>query len=160
MRRMIFAAALIALLVGAGGTVAGCGSVAKAAGATTRAAASASPAPWAKLVGVGGSLNGPQRGRMGVTVEVAGSALRIDITYGPAPGWGADRALLRWWPLGHESDGNRPLPTVPLRVVSKTYWRHNDSTTIRLETTSPLSPGTYAFAYQGSGWYDMTVYQQ
>lgn len=97
MRRAILAAVVIALLGGTGALASGCGKGAAVVGAIDNAAASASPAPWAKVIELGGSLSGAQRGRSNVTVALTGSALRFDLTYGSAPGWGADHARVRWW---------------------------------------------------------------
>jgi len=159
MRRAILAAVVIALLGGTGALASGCGKGAAVVGAIDNAAASASPAPWAKVIELGGSLSGAQRGRSNVTVALTGSALRFDLTYGSAPGWGADHARVRWW-LYPVSDAAVPQPAVPLRVVAKTHWRENDSTTLRLETVKPLAPGSYELLYQGSGWYSVVVYQR
>lgn len=116
MRRAILAAVVIALFAGAGILPAGCGKATSADGTTDNAAASASPSPWVKVVELGGSLTGAGR-QSSVTVELAGSALRFDVNYGPAPGWGADLARLRYWlyPVG---DFNRPPDAVPLHVVT------------------------------------------
>jgi len=159
MRRAILIAVVIALLAGTGALASGCAQGAAAVGAIDNAAASASPASWAKVIELGGSLSGAQRGRSNVTVALTRSALRFDLTYGSAPGWGADQARVRWWlyPVG---DTAGPPPAVPLRIAAKTYWRGNDSTTLRLETVKPLAPGSYQLLYQGSGWYSMVVYQR
>jgi len=161
MRRAVLIAVVIALLAGGGALALGCGKGTAAVGAIDNAAASASPAPWAKVVELDGSLNGAKRGRSSVTIELTGSVLRFDVTYGPAPGWGADHARLRWWlyPVS-DSKVQVPVPGVPLRVVSKTHVRSNDSTTVRLETAKPLSPGSYAFTYRGSGWYNVLVFER
>lgn len=158
MRRAILAVVVIALLIGAGVLASGCGEKA-AVGAIDSAAASASPAPWAKVVELGGSLNGANRGRAGVTVELTGIALRFDLTYGSAPGWGANHARMRWW-LYPVSDTHKAQPAVPLHVVSKRYSREQDATTLRLEPSEPLTPGSYQLLYQGSGWYTMAIYQR
>jgi hypothetical protein len=158
MRRAILITVIIALLVGGGGSALGCGK-GPSVDAIANAQASASPAAWAKLVRLDGSLNGASRGRSGVTVALTGSALRFDVTYGPAPGWGANHARLRYW-LYPVSDSKIPQPAVPLRVVAKTHKAEQDSTTLRLETTGSLSPGTYELLYQGSGFYGMIVYQR
>ena len=158
MRRAILAAVVLALLAGAGVFASGCGKGA-AVGAIDNAAASASPAPWAKVVELAGSLNGANRGRAGVTVALTGSALRFDLTYGSAPGWGANKARMRWW-LYPVSTTHKAQPAVPLHVVSKRYWREQDATTLRLEPRGPLPPGDYQLLYQGSGWYSMAIYQR
>jgi hypothetical protein len=159
MRRAVHVIAIIAVIAASAATVIGCGTGTAAPGATDDAAPSASPAAWTKVVELDGSLSGARRGRSGVIVELEGSALRFDITYGPAPGWGADHATLHWW-LYPVSDSKIPLPAVPLRVVSKTHWRPNDSTTLRLETVTATTPGTYHLLYRGSGWYNMAIYQR
>lgn len=163
MRRAFLAAILLTSLAVTVVLASGCGKAASTLGTIDEAAASSSPAPWAKVIELGGSLSGAQRGRSSVTVELAGSALRFDLTYGSAPGWGANQARLRWW-LYPVSDANAkvpvPEPAVPLQVVAKSHWRENDSTTLRLETAKPLSPGWYELLYQGSGWYGMVVYQR
>jgi len=79
-RRAILAAVVIALLAGTGALASGCGKGAAVVGAIDNAAASASPAPWAKVIELGGSLSGAQRGRSNVTVALTGSALRFDLT--------------------------------------------------------------------------------
>ena len=159
MRRTILAAVLIALLAATGALASGCGKGAAAVGAIDNAAASTSPGPWAKMIELGGSLSGAQRGRSNVTVALTGTALRFDLTYGSAPGWGADHARVHWW-LYPVTDGAVPQPAVQLRVVSKTYQHENDSTTLRLETVRPLAAGSYELLYQGSGSYSMVVYQR
>ena len=158
MRRAILGAVLLALLAGAGVLASGCGREATV-GTIDNAAASASPAPWAKVVELAGSLNGANRGRAGVTVALTGSALRFDLTYGSAPGWGANQARVRWW-LYPLSSTHKAQPAVPLHVVSKRYSREQDATTFRLEPGGPLTPGSYQLLYQGSGWYSMAIYQR
>jgi hypothetical protein len=158
MRRAIIAAVVLVLLAGAVVFAPGCGKEATV-GTIDNAAASASPAEWAKVVELAGSLNGANRGRAGVTVALTGSALRFDLTYGSAPGWGANRASMRWW-LYPVSDTHKAQPAVPLHVVSKRYSREQDATTLTLEPGGPLIPGSYQLLYQGSGWYSMAIYQR
>lgn len=158
MRRAILAAVVIALLAAAGVIASGCGEKA-AVGTIDNAAASASPAPWAKVVELAGSLNGAGRGRAGVTIELTGSVLRFDLTYGSAPGWGANHARVRWW-LYPVSSTHKAQPAVPLHIVSKRYSREQDATTLRLEPSEPLNSGSYQLLYQGSGWYSMAIYQR
>ncbi len=92
MRRAFLAAILLTSLAVTVVLASGCGKAASTLGTIHEAAASSSPAPWAKVIELVGSLSAAERGRSSVTVELVGSALRFDLTYGSAPGWGANQA--------------------------------------------------------------------
>lgn len=159
MRRSILVTVAVVLVVGLGGLALMLWSSQPAGGTVLHSQTAASPAPWSKVVQLGGSLGGAQRGRSYVTVQVTGNELRFDVTYGPAPGWGAKHARLRYWlyPVG---DFNTPPDAVPLEAKVTAHQSQLGSKTVRLETAEPLSPGVYQLLYRGSGWYSMTVYQR
>jgi len=159
MRRSILTGVTLALVLAAGSLALGCSKGQTTVGASDNAQASAGPAAWAKVVQLGGSLNGPRRGRSGVTVDLTGNALRFVVTYGPAPGWGANHARFRYWlyPVG---DFKTAPDAVLLHAKVTARDSEQDSATLRLETVEPLSPGAYQLLYQGSGWFSMTAYQR
>jgi hypothetical protein len=159
MRRSLRVMVAVVLLAGIAGLALTLWRSQPAGGAVAQPRADASPPSWSKVVQLGGSLSGAQRGRSFVTVDLSGNAVRFDVTYGPAPGWGAKHARLRYWlyPVGNFST---PPAAIPLNAKVVAHQGQLGSKTVRLETAELLSPGTYQLLYLGSGWYSMTVYQR
>ena len=149
-------AVLIVLLMSATvALVAGCGQSSPTAAATTQSYGKG--LGGVEVVELSGSLNGARRGKSAATVRLAQpSSLRFDVTYGAAPGWGANKARFHYW-LYPVSAGPVALPAVPLRVTYKVHTK--GQTVLRLQTVQQLSAGRYTFLYQGSGWYGMSIYR-
>jgi len=154
MRRLILSRTTIALVCVVSTLALGCAKGQATASSSGAAQASPSPAAWVKYVSVGGSLNGWNRGRSGVDVEVKDGGLRFVVTVGAAPGWGAKVAAFHYW-LWPVVKSPTPPSDVPLHA---TITSHGDSKTYDLRPTTPLTPGRYELLYNGAGWYQMTVY--
>lgn len=132
----------------------GCAKGQETAISSRAARASPSPVTWVKLVDVGGSLNGWNRGRNVVAVAVNGGGLRFVVTVGAAPGWGTKVARFHYW-LWPETDSHVPPLQMPLDA---TVTSHGDLKTYDMRPITPLTPGTYELLYNGAGWYQMAVY--